>query len=1059
MKRLLAFSALAAVIAPALIPAEASVARMSTPANHQLISTSRNDRWGVGYIGDGTSGSTGGFRWNLVTGKIDNVGTISDAGGIAVDNNGVVYGFYKITEPSGAERMSPGYYKNGAWHPLELPTGFSGGGLDACCSSDGRFVAMTLDDPTGHLTPVVWRDGVPYIVATNGDYCRVSCITEDGSMIGGWMNTSNRQNTIWTFDGNDYTDFMHPGSTPKWTDNVMGFTTDNHYALVDDGWDYNTTGDELHYFGYYDLQTKEMLPIVVPDNVGSAIYMFNMSGDGHTIGSYNGTAMLVTPDRKAHILMDWLKENHDVDVHDFPEIITYENVFRLERGMTVNNGATKFGFIYYGEYPGVDDYYPFYSMFLDVNADPENATPLDLRASKFAGIPSLSLEWDIPFACERTISGYDIYRDGEKVNAEPVTGKIFYDKNVTPGTHRYQVRTLFEGGESELSEPFEYEMEEAIVLNAPQAFTGRQRGFNRVNLDWAAPVSNSGHLSYSSNDASTEGIGTNFENLTMEVGIKFPAEVMNLYNNATLRSVSFTPLSDCDKWTVCLYNLTASGALREIYSQEVTQPINVGENNDIELTTPYVADGKDLIIGIQAFSSQPNVRLFGFQEGVSKPGLSDLIRMVDGSNLPFDSFYNISGEAYSSPMEISWKMSANFVPEGTADDINRITSYTILADGNEIASVEGTGTILENIADGEHTFAIRANYATGSSSKDVETVVNVDAASKALAVEAPEWTVDKETGDLDVTWKAPVDDDATLITYTTGPRNNSFKPFIQGANEMYAGTLFPSGLYKTYRNYEIRTISFVPACEADFSYELLKDGQVIAEGDIDSYEIGVWNKITLPEPVEFNPLSDYEIHFNAYDFAENTAPFYMSTDPLITGKGDLLSMDGSEWFTVLGLSGQAYNWMMSLGIAEKDSERAMPIEGYDVTIDSKAVNDKRVEGTSYKFRPTTSGSHELAVDAYYPGLANAVKGIGTLVVLESGVGDMKTIDVDIKGGKGCILVKGDNVSAIEVIDLEGRTVARGAAGTARIDGLASGLYVVKATVAGKTEEIAKINVL
>ena len=139
MNRYIALAAGIAAIASLQTPPYASVARMSTPANHQLISTSRNDKWGVGYIGDGSTGDTSGFLWNLVTGKIDNVGTLSDAGGIAVDNNGVVYGCYSSNDVTGASRIAPGYYKDGNWHNLPIPEGFSGSGLDACCSSDGRF--------------------------------------------------------------------------------------------------------------------------------------------------------------------------------------------------------------------------------------------------------------------------------------------------------------------------------------------------------------------------------------------------------------------------------------------------------------------------------------------------------------------------------------------------------------------------------------------------------------------------------------------------------------------------------------------------------------------------------------------------------------------------------------------------------------------------------------------------------------------------------------------------------------------------------------------------------
>lgn len=1055
MNRYLSFAALAAAMATAFNSAEASVARMSTPANHQLISTSRNDKWGVGYIGDGAVGDIYGFRWNLVTGKIENVGTLNDAGGIAVDNNGVVYGVFKTLNNAGAEISIPGYYKEGVLHPMTLPEGFSGDGLDACCSADGKFVGMTLTDPTGHLVPVVWREGVPFVVSTNGDHSRVSCITEDGSMIGGWMNTSNRQSTLWTFDGTGYNNYKHPGSTPKWTDNVMGFSADNRYALVDDGWNYET-GDQ--YYGYYDIENEKMLPIDCPDDRGAAIYMYNMSDDKYAIGSYEGTAMIVNPDRKASLLIDWLKENYNVDAHDFPEIITYENVFRLERGMTVNHGAKRIGFLYYGEYPGVEDYYPFYSMYLVLDADAENATPLELKATKLPGIASVNLEWDIPFACERKILGYEVYRDGKKINSELVTEKHYYDRTVSAGTHQYAVRTVFEGGLSDLSDVLDFEMDEAFTVNPPHSLAGRQQGFNRVNLDWEAPAFNSGNLSYFDLESSTDGIGTAMGDITMEIAVMFPAEQMDLYRNASLKSVSFTPLSDCDKWKLCLYNTTASGALREIYSQEITQQIKTGEANNIILDTPYVCDGKALIVGIQAYSKEPNVRLFGFQEGKCQPGFSDLLRNVDGSNLPFDSFYNLSEQVYTSPMSISWKISANLVPEGMSDDIDKIDSYTVYADGTVAGSTTDTGIILSDLTDGDHTFAVVANYATGAASKPAQLSLNVDLKSNLKPVDAPTWKLNGETKELTVTWETPADDDRTLVTYANGSVNRNFVPTIADANEMYAGALYPANSYKTYKDYEIRSVSFVPASSADFSYELVKDGEVIASGDVENYELGKWNDIKLPEPIAFDPLSDYELHFNAYDFEEGKGPFFMSDDRLVTGKGDLISLDGEEWNTVLGLAGQAYNWMLRMEIAETGDTKPMPVEGYDVAVDSKAVNKNRISDNTYTFVPEKSGSFALSVDAYYPGVGTAVKGTDVIIDLTSGVGEISTQEVSIRGGKGCIYIIGEDVTDVEVIDLQGNVVAHGAANNAVIDGIASGIYVVRAKVDGKPSEVAKITV-
>ena len=1059
MNRYIATAAFIAAIASFQPTVEASVARMSTPANHQMTQTSRNDKWGVGYIGDGSEGETKGFRWNLVTGKVEDIGTLNDAGGIAVDNNGTVYACYKYTDSKGASHERPGYYRNGVWHNLPLPEGVSASGLDACCSADGRFVSMTLTGSNGRLTPVVWRDGVPTVVKTNGDHSRVECISEDGSIIGGWMNTANRQCTIWRFDGTGYNTYENIGDSPDPFENVWAITSDNKYALTTVGWDYEYQGENCRYYGLYNTETKELQYFTTPDSEGMEIHMCGLSDDLYTVGEYGGAASIIPSDGKIQTVQDWLKATHDVDVTKFPEIVTYENVFRLFRASTVNKGATRLGLVYYGEYPGVEDYYPFYSMYLVLDADPDDATPRDIRASKMPGISAVSLEWDIPFACQRTIVGYNIFRDGTKVNTAPVTEKEYYDVNVSAGTHTYTVSTIYDGGETPQSEPLSFEMSDALSVNPPVALTGRQRGYDRVDLDWNAPNFNSGYLTYYDNGSHTEGLGTSLDGLTMEAAIQFPAKQMALYNGSTLKSVSFVPLSACDEWKICLYIPTASGKPREVYSQKISQELAYGEPNVIELTTPYQIDGSELIIAIRAKAQNANLRMFGYQPGKAKAGYSDLLRNYDGTGIPFESFYEASEKVYGSAISISWKISGNFIPAGVDGNIDNVTSYSVTENGKEIATTQDTEIILHDVTDGEHTYAVRANYATGSSSKDETAVVTVNTKSMRQPVDAPEYRYDADKKQLNVTWTAPADNDATSVTYAEGSVNSQFTPFVEGSNELYAGVEFPANLYKTYRGYEIRSISFVPAADADFSYQVIQDGRLVAEGEVDSYILHKWNKVMLDEPVEFNPLSDYQVLLNAYDYSEGTGPFHTSTDELVPNKGDLVSLDGEEWYTVLELSGQSYNWMISMDIAETEGNGPLPVEGYDVVLNNKCINDDPVTGTEYTINTTLTASQPLRIDAYYTGSGAPVKGTDVMVVLDSGVDNIQTADVAINGGNGCILVRGEGVTGIEVYDMTGRIVARGSANTARIDGIAPGIYAVRATVNGKKTSIAKINVL
>ncbi len=63
-----------------------------------------------------------------------------------------------------------------------------------------------------------------------------------------------------------------------------------------------------------------------------------------------------------------------------------------------------------------------------------------------------------------TLTGYNIYRDGLRLNTDPVTGNTFVDDNVDPGkTYRYRVTALYDGeGESTPSNEVEISMSSGI---------------------------------------------------------------------------------------------------------------------------------------------------------------------------------------------------------------------------------------------------------------------------------------------------------------------------------------------------------------------------------------------------------------------------------------------------------------------------------------------------------------------------------------------------------------------------------------------------------------------
>ena len=82
---------------------------------------------------------------------------------------------------------------------------------------------------------------------------------------------------------------------------------------------------------------------------------------------------------------------------------------------------------------------------------------------------------------ELALVGYNIYRDGEKINAEPVAETTYIDKTASEGTHTYVVTVVYDKGESKISNEVTIEVTSGI-----NAITGKNvtisSGKNVINV-------------------------------------------------------------------------------------------------------------------------------------------------------------------------------------------------------------------------------------------------------------------------------------------------------------------------------------------------------------------------------------------------------------------------------------------------------------------------------------------------------------------------------------------------------------------------------------------------
>jgi len=1065
MKKLLISMALA-IAGWMTFSSSAATVKLNSPIDCTVFGISENGNWALGMQGNSISDYYT-FRWNLVTNEVEVSGKISECG-TSIANDGTYCGGFRYTDENGRSFIAPGYY-DGEWHVLPMPEGKVSYALDGSISPDGRHMAITIEHE-GVYKVVQYEDKkLVRVLHSDNDHSRGYTISNDGRYIGGWTNahipgvTVNRTGVYWEGDSEykliDGDDDPKNAHRSPWA-GVKRFTSDNKYALFYGGWIQPKVGDP-YILGIKDLETLDISPILPPDGEGHEFSADDMADDLTLVGSYNGAAVIIK-DSKAQYFVDWLKAEKGIDAKaEWNEVMTYNGSFLLERATCIQRNGKAIGLIYNGSDMEM------HSMVLKFDVNVDNAAPATVRLSKVEKLNAIRVKWVLPYGVDMTkVKGFNVYRDGEKVNDTPLAGDHFFDTGLASGkTYSYEVTAIYDEGESEKSPAVTFAFEEDKP-EAPTSFLARQRGLNSVILTWNEPATNLVQKSYFEQNSLTQGFGVSEVGTVIEAGVKFDADEMALYGNARITAVEFYPMSKQSDWKVSIYAEDAAGSLERLVSYDITQELSLRERNIFRL--PEVLDvpaGKNIIAAVSSRAvDEMNIQnIIGMQFEKSTQGYSDLLRRVME---PAENFQSLAVMAQGSGMNmlVSWKISLVLTPEGTSSDLDVVDKYAVTRDGQEIYSSTGRTYIDKYLADNSYKYGIKAIYADGRISPEVTANQTVVARAESC-IPAEDVTVNVNDKTLDVAWKAPVDNDRTDVTYAHG--NLDPKTQIQARNNKFnlqAAAIYPTTMFSGLDSYNIVGARFYPTAEA--TYTIIVDKGVgtreLVYYEVPLYKKNEWNTVYFDEPVKVDANTNYRLVVDCYDVEDNGSPLAVDDCEGLDGFSCLINVtEGSEqWQEVSAQIGKSCNWMMGLILTDNES-MPLPIEGYDVKVDGTKINSALVTDTKYSHpvaELTPDGKkHALTVETWYKPFSTAVASEAVMFVLDnSGINENTIADIVINKNGTMINVTG-GVTGIEIFNLNGVRVAAADGDVISVDNLAAGVYVLKAASADKVV-VTKINI-
>lgn len=1017
---------------------------MKSPDEFYITGASANGKWACGCYVD-YSDQTYGFLWNLESGEIEMLNPSIQSYATSVSDEGLVVGQFSDNtfRANGASVDVAGYWQDHKWHRLEMPNDEIEESDALSVSPDGHYISGNTTE--GQIyTGYIWKDGKIYKELLNTTVSRPYAIHPNGQSAAGWIQKDNRACCIWEENGQVtiLSDYQSPWSYAR------QYSPDGKLLLYYDGWkNFGTDTEEKWGINcIYDLATKTSKPVFPVED--GALDFIGISNKGSVIGVNNDRAMIYQ-NGVSYYVEDYLKDR-GIDWSEEHVFMAPEtNYYQLYFGTTISADDNVLGIRYYNDDKDENGEYSIavQSMAVKLDYQTSGLAPVSLKAAQSYGMNSVRLTWK-PNVTAQGISGYNVYRDGEKINTALVTSEAFLDAAASVGTHKYTVSAVYGSEESAKSEEATVTVAEK-KLSAPNTLFAQQRGYNSAYLQWNAPHTNFGSLTYFDPEtASLEGFGiaskVNFEN-----AVRFDSTMTAAYKGQKISSVGFYPLSEQGGWKINLYTYNADGSLQLLYSQPVTQKLNYDERNTVALNTPVDVPAGELIVAVEVTVATPSQNIIGLDYGKSTKNYTDMLRVVGE-----DQFYSIgdvfetSGYLYPA----TWSIDATITPTDADLTKDNVSRYDVYSDGVLVGTANKLSYMLDNLSDGEHTLGIKAVYANGTESDLSTTTLNIASNSAHLQTVDTVLVAPQPGAAIHAEWAKPVDHDLVSIQYCK--ETASSQSVIAPADNNYGlmvGALYPAKTFTGRNGYKITSVRFYPKGDATFTVLIYKDDELVNETEVDDYTLNKWNEVKLSEPVVIDSKSTYRLVIDCYDVTPQATAIALDGNTPVVGYSDIYSLDGESWDQLS--SGAIYgNWLIGMNIETPDAV-SLPVAGYDVNIDGVKKNNEMLTTTSfdYDFGTEDTKQHTISVDVYYTVAPTAMKGgITRFYIGATGVESNVVDRIVVSQGDNEITVSGAGVTSVDVISAAGATVASAKGNTVSVNGLAAGVYVVKAVVSGET---------
>lgn len=401
-----------------------------------------------------------------------------------------------------------------------------------------------------------------------------------------------------------------------------------------------------------------------------------------------------------------------------------------------------------------------------------------------------------------TPAGYNVYRDGTKVNSNLLTSTDTVLNDEPDGTHRYAIGAVYAQSELKSAEVEATAISASKMLAPAATFTGKADELNGT-LAWQQPLKGGSELTWSGDVMGNHIGGTSTSSPKVWVKQDFSASDLLAFQNYQINSIS-AYVAEATLTGVKLFVLK-NGVID--YSQDVpdsaVQKIAAGAWSQWALTTPYVmTPGNEYAYGVY-YTHTKSTHPVGVDNQPAIDGKGNSFSVTAPRSSGFNATKPTWKTLSSGNIAGNFMLRAQVSPVGEATASEQAASYDLYRNGTALFTGKNVTEWADSVPEpGTYNYTLKTNYASGKQSPEMTLSLNY---TMPAAYEAPlivDSKFDPATKAVSLEWSNSAVD---LQHYAT-------PSYIMGFDESMSllyGSKFSASELSSLKGYELRSLKFI----------------------------------------------------------------------------------------------------------------------------------------------------------------------------------------------------------------------------------------------------------